>query len=723
MERAMDPMESIKQTYFQECDELLLAMEEGLLAMDNGDAGDETINAVFRAVHSIKGGGGAFGFDQLVKFAHGFETVMDDLRSHKLEPSADVCRILLKAGDMLSDLAAAVREGLTRPDGYADAIAAELAALTVGSEIAVTDTGDFAGLEFQPQLMSFDDTPPAAPAPPAPKGWKVHFAPHAALYAKANEPALIIRDLKRLGEVEIVCDMSSLPELGLLEPEQSYLAWDIVVHTESGMRSIEEAFDFVIGDCDLKISEPASQGSLTLESAQSAAPAAEPAPAPAAVSPPPAAPPPEAPPPAPPKAAAPEAKAQAGEAKANNTAKPTIRVDLEKVDRLVNLVGELVITQAMLNQQVNEDDDSANSPIGSGLAELDLLLRELQDSVMSIRTQPVKSVFQRMPRLVRELAAQTNKEVHLRLEGEATEVDKTVVERLGEPLTHMIRNAVDHGLETPAERIAAGKPAQGTVVLSARHHSGRIVIEITDDGRGIDRERVRAKAIEKGLIQSNAVLSDEETDNLIFLPGFSTAKEVSNISGRGVGMDVVRRSITELGGRVIITSTPSKGSKFSLSLPLTLAVLDGMVITVGDQTFVVPLTHIAESMRPKPNEMKPFGSSNYLMRVRNTYVPFADIGRLLGIDRGPYDPTNGVAILVESQGSGRLALGADTILGQRQVVIKSFESNYRSIPGIAAATILGDGRVALILDVDALMTISRDISNAPTDQFERKTGT
>jgi len=737
----MDPMEAIKQTYLQECDELLLAMEEGLIAMDNGETDDETINAVFRAVHSIKGGGGAFGFDQLVTFAHGFETVLDDIRSHKLEPAQDVRRVLLKAGDMLADFVGAVREGHTMPAGHADEVAAELARLAGDSHSADSKSGDFEGLDFTPQIISFDDSPPSAPSP---KTWHIRFVPHPALYAKANEPALILRELKRLGPAEIVCDYASLPDLAAVESDQSYFAWDIVVHADVERGAIEDVFDFVMGDCDLDIDEIAADAAedsslplpdvsaltaseapseVTPEVASQAAfteaskAATKAAPEPVAIH---------------ASTAVQEGKAPAPAADGKTGNVPerreslreqTIRVDLDKVDRLVNLVGELVITQAMLNQQVHDSDIPANSPVSTGLAELDLLLRELQESVMAIRTQPVKSVFQRMPRLMRELAAQTNKEVRLVLEGESTEVDKTVIERLGEPLTHMIRNAVDHGLETAEDRIAAGKPAEGTVTLSARHHSGRIVIELSDDGRGIDRERVRAKAIEKGLIAANTVLSDEETDNLIFLPGFSTASQVSNISGRGVGMDVVRRSITELGGRVVISSNPGKGSRFSMSLPLTLAVLDGMVITVGDQTFVLPLTHIAESMRPKPEEIRPYGANNHLLRIRNAYVPFADIGRLLGIERGVCEPSNGVAILVESQGSGRLALGADTILGQRQVVIKSFESNYRPILGIAAATILGDGRVALILDVDALIGLCRDNTGMSSEQLERKTGT
>jgi len=704
----MDPMEAIKQTYFQESDELLLAMEEGLIAMNNGEANDETINAVFRAVHSIKGGGGAFGFDQLVKFAHGLETVLDDIRSHKLETTPEITRVLLKAGDMLSDFVAAVREGHAVPEGHADEIAAELANLSGNSHASDSDSGDIEGLDFNPTLISFEESSPAAPCQ---KGWRIRFVPHPALYAKANEPILLIRELSRLGPLDVVCDYANLPDLAAIEPYQSYFAWDLVVRGEIERGAIEDVFDFVMGDCDLEINELTSGAQA--ETDPSVLPQKSEAPSkPVAAE--------SLPPPSAALGAKPLVVATEGKAGA---AKPTIRVDLEKVDRLVNLVGELVITQAMLSQQVHDSNIPANSPVNTALEELDLLLRELQESVMAIRTQPVKSVFQRMPRLMRELAAQTNKQVRLLLEGESTEVDNTVVERLSEPLTHMIRNAVDHGLETPDDRVAAGKPAEGTVTLSACHNSGRIVIELSDDGRGIDRERVRAKAIEKGLIAANAVLTDEETDNLIFLPGFSTANQISNISGRGVGMDVVRRSISELGGKVVISSSPGKGSRFSLSLPLTLAVLNGMVITVGDQTFVLPLTHIAESMRPKPAEISPFGASNHLLRIRNSYVPFADIGRLLGIERGAYVPSNGVAILVESQGSGRLALGADNILGQRQVVIKSFENNYRPIPGIAAATILGDGRVALILDVDALIGLCREKSGMSSKIVERKTGT
>ena len=384
----------------------------------------------------------------------------------------------------------------------------------------------------------------------------------------------------------------------------------------------------------------------------------------------------------------------------------TIRVDLDRVDRLINLVGEMVINQAMLAQRVMESGAGKAADVNLALTELELLTRGIQDSVMAIRAQPVKSVFQRMPRLVREVGEATGKRVRLVTEGEGTEVDKTVVERLSDPITHMIRNAIDHGLETPAEREANGKPGEGVVRLTAAHRSGRIVIEVSDDGRGVDRVRVKAKAVENGLIAADAQLSDEEIDNLIFAPGFSTAAAVSDISGRGVGMDVVKRSVQSLGGRISIISTPGQGSRFSLSLPLTLAVLDGMVVTVGNQTLVAPLTAIIESLRPRPGDVRPLGPNHRVLQIRDEYVPLIDTGAALGFGASSLSPSEGVALLVECE-IGRVALMVDHIQGQRQVVIKSLETNYQSTEGVAAATILGDGRVALILDIDGLVATHR----------------
>lgn len=691
----MDPMESIKQTYFQECDELLLAMEEGLLAMENGEADAEVINAVFRAVHSVKGGGGAFGFDALVSFAHVFETVLDHVRSGTLAPDADVMKVLLKASDTLADHVTAARSGGSVDD---EEVKAELSVLS-GEEAPGNEPApaEMEGLSFAPVMIDLDGPAPAAVEMPAPQNaWRIRFMPRAGLYAKANEPFLIVRELARLGTVDAVPDLSRLPDFPNVEPEEAYLGWTITLTGCDDRQKIEEVFEFVVDDCELDI-QPLQEAPLVVpdldveEAAAAMAPLVveEITPVAEAVS-------------AEPAAA--EKKAVVAQQGSETQVRQTIRVDLDKVDRLVNLVGELVITQAMLSQRVLEASAQQGAAVSAGLNELEHLLRELQEAVMAIRTQPVKSVFQRMPRLVRELAAQTNKQVRLVVEGEGTEVDKTVIERLGEPLTHMIRNAIDHGLETPEERVAAGKPPEGTVILSAEHRSGRIVIEVSDDGRGIDRSRVRKKAIERGLIEPTANLSEEEVDNLIFLPGFSTAAQISNISGRGVGLDVVRRNIVELGGRIGIGSTFGKGSRFSFTLPLTLAVLDGMIVGVGDQTFVLPLSHIIESLLPKASDIRTFGVRGRLLNVRGGYVPLVSVGDLLGIDGAQFDPASGVAILVESEGAGRMALGVDNIIGQRQVVIKSFESNFRHIDGIAAATILGDGRVALILDIDGLVS-------------------
>jgi two-component system chemotaxis sensor kinase CheA len=428
----------------------------------------------------------------------------------------------------------------------------------------------------------------------------------------------------------------------------------------------------------------------------SAKPAATPAPAPAAAA----------------------LHADAGDAK-SAAAGTTIRVDLERVDRLIDLVGELVINQAMLAQRVAESGLARSSTVSVGLEDLEHLTREIQDSVMAIRAQPVKSVFQRMPRLVREVAAMVEKQVRLTTEGENTEVDKTVIERLSDPITHMIRNAIDHGVEKPATRIAAGKPAEGTVKLCALHRSGRIVIEVSDDGAGINRERVKQIAMDKGLIAADATLTDEETDNLIFLPGFSTATVVSDISGRGVGMDVVRRQVQALGGRISITSVPGKGSTFTLSLPLTLAVLDGMVVGVSGHTLVTPLTAIIETLQPKPQEVRLLGPSGAVLAVRDSYVPLVDVAAVLGYRQEPTDWTKGVVLLVESEVGGRAALLVDAIQGQRQVVIKSLEANYQRVEGIAAATILGDGRVALILDVDALISVRRKDARRPAASPQR----
>ncbi len=706
----MDPLAAIKDVFFQECEEQLAELESGLLAMEEGASDTETINAVFRAVHSIKGGAGAFSLEALIRFAHVFETAMDEMRSGRLAPSPDVLKVLLRAADILADLVRAARDGETSDEARSAAMCEELKALSGGGGGAHDEAGeeDWGDFSFQPVGIGGE------PQAPSSSVWQVAFRPRADLYAKANETALLLRELGRLGEIQVTLDAAALPALTNLDADAAYLAWTVVLTTGAGEAAIREVFEFVDGDCDLTINALDAPMAAEAET-EAAAPMAEAVPdidiaaliakatsvletSPAE---------PAASEAAQPPAAPADGSAASRKSEPTAAAAPTIRVDLERVDRLIDLVGELVINQAMLSQRVTEAGFARASAVAMGLDELEQLTREIQDSVMAIRAQPVKSVFQRMPRLAREVAAMTGKPVRLVTEGEGTEVDKTVIERLADPLTHMIRNAIDHGLEKPEDRAAAGKPAEGVVRLTAAHRSGRIVIEVSDDGAGINRSRVKAIAVERGLIAPDAVLSDEETDNLIFMAGFSTATEVSNISGRGVGMDVVRRSIQALGGRISITSRPGEGSTFTMSLPLTLAVLDGMVVTVEGQTFVAPITAIIETLLPKPEDVHSLGGQARVIAIRDSFTPLIDVGLALGHRTTPLPADKGVALLIEDEAGARAALLVDAIQGQRQVVIKSLEANYGRVPGVAAATILGDGRVALILDIDTIVAVSR----------------
>jgi two-component system, chemotaxis family, sensor kinase CheA len=727
-------MNEIKEIFFQECEEQLAELESGLLKLNDGDRDPETVNAVFRAVHSIKGGAGAFGLDDLVAFAHVFETTLDCVRSNKLEPNQDVLKVMLKSADVLADLTNAARDGGVVEASRTRGLVKELEALANGEMPSASSAPEVAAPKaaaapaptddsgFQPVAFSFSDFEDDITPLMEPSVYNVVFKPKASLYSKGNEAALLLRDLSRLGEMGINCDMSTLPLLEDMDPEAAYFSWTITVKTDKSAEDVRSVFEFAEWDCDLEVTTPEPEAAAeelpmvpvpfdlsildeevveepsVMSAADEAVTTADAASdvlrkVSAAVE---------------KKEVAKEAAAPANAAAAANaSAGQTIRVDLDRVDRLINLVGELVINQAMLSQSVIENDATGTSAVNMGLEELQQLTREIQDSVMAIRAQPVKPVFQRMSRIVREVADMIGKQIRLVTEGENTEVDKTVIDKLAEPLTHMIRNAVDHGIETPEKREAAGKNPEGTVKLSAKHRSGRILIELQDDGAGINRERVRQKAIDNDLIAADANLSDEEIDNLIFMPGFSTADKISDISGRGVGMDVVKRSIQALGGRISITSRPGLGSTFTMSLPLTLAVLDGMVVTVAGQTLVVPLTAIVETLQPEAQSIHSFGANQRLISIRNSFCPLVDVGRILNFRATQANPVEGVALLVESEGGGQRALMVDAIQGQRQVVIKSLEANYTHVPGIAAATILGDGRVALILDVDAVVGASR----------------
>lgn len=696
----MDTMDEIRETFFLECEDLLQDLEAGLSAIRDGDRDPEKVNSVFRAVHSIKGGAGAFALNDLVRFAHKFETTLDEVRAGRLEPQTNLIGLFLRSADFLADLVASAQSGDCVDGEQIDQLISELASF-IDSDNSATSVED---LVFEPIALDFGLDFSEAPTPAQASGLRVSLSPHENLFARGNDSVLLLRALRHLSQYSIACDWSDLLLLDEIDCEKSYLKWTLTLPADVPETAIREVFEFVEDECDVKIERIAidaaefpppveiqrAEQSYTEDAPQTFLDDADHAPSAGA----------------------------SGDGNAKDLGKApkaTVRVELDRVDRLINLIGELVINQSMLSQAVFDAGFPPNSPLAGGLDEFKQLTRDIQESVMSIRAQPVKPLFQRMSRIVREASNATGKNVRLVTEGESTEVDKIVIERLSDPLTHMIRNAVDHGLESKEQREAAGKPREGVVRLSAMHRSGRVIIEVSDDGAGINRPRVRQIAIEKGLISADDQLSDGEIDNLLFMPGFSTASEVSNLSGRGVGMDVVKKSIQALGGRVSIVSIPGKGSSFIISLPLTLAILDGMVVRIAGQTLIIPLTDVVETLKPKGEDVHKFSTDGQVALIRGAFVPIVDVGATLGYRPALTSIDQQIVVLTQTEDSALSALLVDEIFDQRQVVIKGLEENYGSVPGIAAATILGDGQIALILDIDRILSrksLLADLSEA-----------
>jgi two-component system chemotaxis sensor kinase CheA len=740
-----DPMMEMRASFFVECEELLEALQDGLAVLEAGEEDNETVNVVFRAVHSIKGGAGAFALHDLVRFAHRFETMLDELRSGVLTLDPAIVKLAFSCADLLADLVRSARDDVPPP---LDRVEATMEALD--EMIAGEDEEEVTAADFQPVGLALDfDFLSEAELPPT--GHVIRFRPTAELYATGNEPRYLLKALAALGPTHVTVQDDGVPTLDVLDPEASHLGWEVRLAADVTEAVVREVFEFVEGLCELDIRPPdaaSSDGAATAGADQGAGRGAsldtgfpgagallDPADraatswgqpivgpdtartASAQVGASPVVP--QASPRADARGASAAAPAAGGDGSsrgnADAAAKGTIRVDIDRIDRLVNLVGELVINQAMLAESVHEAGLSGHATVESGLNEFMQLTRDIQESVMLIRAQPIKSLFQRMGRIVREASAMVGKDVHLRTEGEATEVDKTVIERLADPLTHMIRNAVDHGVESPDRRVANGKPRMGEIRLSATHRSGRVLIEVADDGAGIDRPKVLAKAISRGLVEADAQLTDAEIDNLLFLPGFSTADQVSDLSGRGVGMDVVRSAIQALGGRVVIQSEPGRGTTFSISLPLTLAVLDGMVVRVAGETLVVPLSVIEETMTVTEDGLSALGPESQVLRVRQGVVPLYDLGVELNY-RAPIQTYAGrIALLVTLEDGRSVAIAVDRIEEQRQVVIKGLHSSYGRIPGIAAATILGNGQIALILDIGDLVGRASGVTRPQAD--------
>ncbi|WP_291843540.1 chemotaxis protein CheA [Maricaulis sp.] len=666
----MNELDQFRQTFFEECEELLQRFEAVATTLSASEHDVEGLNDIFRTVHSIKAGAGAFKFSRLVTYSHEFENVMDLLRSGKRTMQPDDPDIIVQAGDILADLVAAARSGVEATAGLEDEMLTTLRGMlghSVDAAVSVAPVAKAVGGDFA-----------------------VRFRPHAAMYASANEPQLLIAALRSIGELSIKADLSGLPPLARMEPAGSYLAWTLTLRGAKSEAAIREVFEFVEDDCDLDITRIEPEQPAVGQAATPVAMVTEPS--------------------------DPAASAATGQAVRTSS----IRVDLDRVDRLVDMVGELVIAQAMALESLSEFIDIRHVRQLQALEDLTLRTRHLQEGVMAVRMQPVKALFSRFPRVVRDLSKTLGKSVRLELEGEATEVDKTIIEELSDPLTHMIRNCMDHGLETPDERATAGKAEQGVVKLSAEHRNGRILIRVSDDGRGLNPEKVLKKAVEKGLVEDGAELSKEEIEALIFMPGFSTASVISDVSGRGVGMDVVRRNIQKLGGRVTLDSTQGKGSTFTLALPLTLAVLDGMLVDVAGERYVVPLSAIIETVCPEPKQLRAMPDGGTILSIRGETMRLVDLCESLNLDRaGRPEPLRKLVVIVETEFGRHIGLIVDELLGQQQVVIKSLEANYRPIVGVAGTAILGDGRVRLILDIDGLAASSsrqrgpQDASGSP----------
>ncbi|MFI8716492.1 chemotaxis protein CheA [Stenotrophomonas sp. NPDC077464] len=639
-------------TFFEESREGLDAMEAGLLALESGQQDPEIINSVFRAAHSIKGGAGTFGFDAIAGLTHVLETLLDELRAGKRALEAAAVDAMLSSVDVLRALLREAEHGQPADPQAVSAIKARLEAVLSGQAAATA----------APAAAKVDDTPEA---------WQIGFVPAPSLFMSGNDPLRIIRELEHLGSLQVAARLERLPGFDQLDPLEAHLAWDLGLVGKVPRSKIEDTFAWVVDDCELDI-RPAAPPSLAT-SAPVAAPAAVVAPVAAAPAP----------------ASAPAAQ----------EAESSIRVAVEKVDALINLVGELVITQAMLKQVSNALDPVHAEQLFAGLDLLERNTRDLQEAVIGVRMLPVDAVFRRFPRLVRDLSSRLGKQVRLRTVGEGTELDKGLIEKIADPLVHLVRNSIDHGLEMPDVRRDAGKDETGTITLAASHQGGHIVIEVSDDGRGLNRDKILAKALERGLsVPDNP--TDAQVWDLIFQPGFSTADAVTDLSGRGVGMDVVRRNIQALGGEVQLESRAGNGTRVLIRLPLTLAILDGMTVSVAGETLILPLAYVLEALQPQAEDVRSMAGEGRVLRVRGEYLPILSLSEYYGYGRRTSDDS--LVVVVEGDGQ-KIALEVDELVGQQQVVVKNIENNYRRIGGVSGATILGDGRVALIVDIGGLV--------------------
>jgi len=647
-----DPIEAFRV----EAGDLLDQIEQGLLDLGHRLDDRDLVDAVFRGLHTLKGSGAMFGFDALATFTHHCETAFDRVRKGLAPATQELVAVILSAKDHMRALLDGDGAGL---EGTSETILSQLQAAIDGA-----------------------DTVSAPPAAPASRGWRLFFRLPPEAMANGTNPLMLLDELRELGDCRVVARADAIPPLSELNPTECHIGWDIELHGDISRDDIDDVFIFVMDDMELRIEPLGPDAASEVEPGQ-----ADPAPLSAT-----------------PKieAAADPVNPQAGRA-STKPAGESVRVPAERLDELMDRVGELVIVQSRLSQLANSGGAAADMVLRSISEEIERLASELRDTMMVLRMVPVASLFGRFRRLVHDLARETGKTIELSTEGEATEVDKTVIERLADPMVHLIRNACDHGLETPEDRVAAGKPVAGQVRLSAHQAGGEVMITIRDDGRGIDRERVRAKAESQGLLQPGQQVSDSELLQMIFHPGFSTAAAVTNLSGRGVGMDVVKRTIESLRGAIDITSAPGEGSTVTLRIPLTLAIIDGLLVRVGEERYVIPLAAVEECLELSLEEdLRSRGRS--FITLRDRLVPYLRLREMFDTGTRP-DPHQKIVVI--ATGAERVGLVVDQIIGSHQTVIKSMSALHRDVATFAGATILGDGGVALILDVVQLVTLGQ----------------
>ncbi len=692
-------MSQFHQVFFEECFEGLEAMELGLLNLDTGDIDSEVINTIFRGAHSIKGGSCTFGFNEVADFTHIMETLLDEMRDGRRKVTQLVIDVLLGSVDCLRTMLTSNQAG---QDVDGATVEKYRAALEIELNGSVKEPAATASVKIQIVNESSAMATVADEGALIEKGWKIAFCPYLDLLKTGNDPVRMFRELAELGQYSVSVGTQDIPAFDELDPDECNLSWTLEVVGDIAVEEVKEIFSWVEGDCELDIqpftkttAQPAPVEKITaaeLPAQDLQQLKAEQVETTIYLN------------TEPPR---PEVRqSDNDQLKTSVKASSSIRVDTNKIDTLINMVGEVVITQSMLSL-IGENFAIDQLPqLKRGLAQLERHIRDMQQSVMNIRMVPISFVFSRFPRLVHDISSKLGKKIELKLVGENTEVDKAVVELISDPLVHLIRNSLDHGIEIPADRIAAGKSETGTIELNAYHRGGHIVIEISDDGRGLDRNKLILKAIQNGLIDESSILTDKQAFELIFMPGFSTAESVTDISGRGVGMDVVRRNIQALGGNVEIISNLGKGTTISIHLPLTLAIIDGQSVAVGDEIYIVPLVSIKESVNITENMLNKIADKGETFRLRDQYIPIIRMHDIFNVQPNNKSNTGeGVIVVVERQGI-LCGLFVDELLGPQQVVVKSLETNYRRVQGVSGATILGDGSVALILDIPGLVRFS-----------------